>query len=141
MADGGVPPPNGTTELTDQDLRRTTIASLRLLGMLAVVVVALFWWRSGWQSAMLSAIGAVISGASLWQWQRLMTAVNEQMDAGRTAKPTGAVLFGFVLRLGLTLAVLYGSVRYLHGTVLALAAGLALGVVALSAQALRLLRH
>ena len=133
--------PAGTTDLSDQDLRDATIASLRLLGVLAAVVLLLFWWRSGWQSAVLVAVGALISGASLWQWQRLMTAVNEQMDTGRTVKPTGAVLAGFVLRLGLTLVVLYGSVRYVHGTVLALAAGLGLGVVALSTQAMRLLKR
>ena len=134
-------PPDGAANLSDQDLRQTTIASLRLLGVLAAIVMALFWWRSGWQSAVLVAVGSLISGASLWQWQRLMTAINEQMDRGTTAKPTGAVLVGFVLRLGLTLLVLYGSVRYVHGTILALAAGLALGVVALSTQAMRLLKR
>ena len=140
MAEGHGPP-EWTAGLSDTDLRQTMLASLRLLAMLAVVVMAVFWWRAGWQSGLLVAVGAAISGASLWEWQRLMTAMNEQMDAGRTSRPMGAIVIGFVLRLALTLAVLYASVRYLHGTVLALAAGLALGVVALSVQAIRLLRR
>ncbi len=134
-------PPEWTAGLSDTDLRQTMLASLRLLAMLAAVVAAVFWWRAGWQSGLLVAVGAAISGASLWEWQRLMTAMNERMDAGRTSRPTGAILTGFVLRLGLTLVVLYASVRYLHGTVLALAAGLALGVLALSVEAVRLLKR
>ncbi len=134
-------PPEWTAGLSDLDLRRTMLASLRLLAMLALVVMAGFWWRAGWQSGLLVVVGAAISGASLWEWQRLMTAMNERMDAGRTSRPTGTIITGFVLRLALTLAVLYASVRYLHGTVLALAAGLALGVVALSVEAVRLLKR
>lgn len=134
-------PPEWTAGLSDTDLRQTMLASLRLLAMLAAVVLAVFWWRAGWQSGLLVAVGAAISGASLWEWQRLMTAMNEHMDAGRTTRPTGAIVAGFVLRLGVTLLVLYASVKYLHGTVLALAAGLALGVVALSIQAVRLLKR
>ncbi len=134
-------PPEWTAGLSDTDLRQTMLASLRLLAILAAVVLAVFWWRAGWQSGLLVAVGAAISGASLWEWQRLMTTMNEQMDAGRTSRPIGAIVTGFVLRLGVTLLVLYASVRYLHGTVLALAAGLALGVVALSVQAVRLLKR
>jgi hypothetical protein len=50
------------------------------------------------------------------------------------------VLVGFFLRLGLTLAVLYVSLRYLNGSVWALAAGLALGVFTLSVEGLRLMK-
>ena len=140
MADGNGPP-EWTAGMSDADLRATMAAALRLLAVLAAIVLVVFWWRAGWQSGLLVAVGAAISGASLWEWQRLMTAMNERMDAGRTSRPTGAIIAGFVLRLGLTLVVLYGSVRYLHGTVLALAAGLALGVIALSVEAVRLLKR
>ena len=37
------------------------------------------------------------------------------------------VLLGFFLRLGLTVVVLYVSLKYLNGSVYALAAGLGLG--------------
>ena len=125
-------PPAGrawTAGLSDADLRNTMLAALRLLAILAVIASALFWWK------------AAISAASLWEWMRLTTAMNERMDAGRTPRPMGMVLFGFFLRIGVTLAVLYGSLKYLHGTVFALAVGLGLGIVSLTVEALRILKR
>jgi hypothetical protein len=51
------------------------------------------------------------------------------------------ILFGFFARLGLTVVVLYVSLKFLHGTVLALAAGLGLGLISLSIEAFRLLKR
>ena len=133
--------PEWNTGLTDADFRTAMLGALRLLGVLAVVVMAGFWWGNGWQGGLLVLVGAVISGWSLWEWLRLVTAMNVQMDGGRDAKPMWPVLMGFVLRLGLTLVALYASLRYLHGTVFALAAGLGLGVVALTVEALRLMKR
>jgi hypothetical protein len=130
-----------STGLTDADLRGTMLASIRLLAILAVVAAGLFWWRSGWGSAVLLLVGAVISAASLWEWLRLMKAINERMDAGKAARPMGMILFGFFARLALTVAVLYGSLKYLHGTVFALAAGIGLGLLSLTIEALRLLKR
>lgn len=127
--------------LTDADLRATMLAALRLLGLLAAVAAALFWWRSSWQSAVLLLIGAAISAASLWEWMRLTAVINSRMDAGANPRPMGMVLFGFFARLALTVAVLYGSLKYLHGTVIALAAGLGLGVLSLTVEAIRLLNR
>jgi hypothetical protein len=86
-------------------------------------------------------IGAAISAASLWEWLRLMTAVMERMDAGGTPRPVGMILVGFFLRLGATVLVLYASLRYLNGTVFALAAGLGLGVLSLTIEAIRLMKR
>ena len=127
--------------LTDADVRNVMVASIRLLLVLAVIAGGLFWWGSGWQSAVLLAVGSIISASSLWEWLRLMTAINQQMDAGRTPRPMGMILFGFFTRLSLTVVVLYVSLKYLHGTVLALAAGLGLGLASLSFEALRLLKR
>jgi len=139
-------PSRWTAGLSDADLRNTMLAAMRLLAVLAVLVLALFWWKSGWQSGLLVAIGAAISGASLWEWMRLMTAVNVAMDLavkdqGATPRPMGMILTGFFLRLGLTLAVLYASLKYLHGTVFALAAGIGLGVFSLTVEAVKLMKR
>jgi ATP synthase I chain len=134
-------PSRWTAGLSDADLRNTMIAAMRLLAILALLVLALFWWKSGWQSGLLVAIGAAISGASLWEWMRLMTAVNAAMDQGATPRPMGMILTGFFLRLGLTLAVLYVSLKYLHGTVFALAAGIGLGVFSLTVEAVKLMKR
>jgi len=47
---------------------------------------------------------------------------------------------GFFLRLGGALVALYVSLKYLDGSVYALVAGLALGMIALTIEALMLVR-
>jgi ATP synthase I chain len=130
-----------STGLTDADVRNTLFASIRLLLLLAAVAAALFWWKAGWQSAVLVVVGSGISATSLWEWMRLVRAINQRMDAGGNPRPIGMILFGFFARLGLTLAVLYGSLKYLHGTVFALALGIGLGLLSLIVEAFRLLKR
>ena len=126
--------------LTDADFTRTVWSALRLMGLITVVAAPLVWWKMGWQSAVLLLVGVLISGSGLFEWLRLMTAVMVRMDGGEKARPMGLVLTGFFLRLGLTVAALYVSLKLLNGSVYALAAGLALGVFALSIEGLRLIK-
>ena len=125
---------------SDADFRATILRAIRLLVVIAVVGALLLWWKMGWQSAALLMVGAVISGSGLWEWLRLMTAVMARMDQGGEAKPMGMVLLGFFVRLVATVALLYVSLKVLNGSVWALAAGLALGVFALSVEGLRLMK-
>jgi hypothetical protein len=126
--------------LTDADFKRTVWSALRLMAVVTVVAAPLVWWKMGWQSAILLLVGALISGSGLFEWLRLMTAVMVRMDEGEKARPMGLLLTGFFLRLGLTVAALYVSLKLLNGSVYALAAGLALGVFALSIEGLRLIK-
>jgi hypothetical protein len=126
--------------LTDADFKRTIWSALRLIAVVTAVATPLVWWKMGWQSAVLLLVGGAISGSGLYEWLRLMTAVMLRMDSGEKARPMGRVLTGFFLRLGLTVAVLYVSLKVLNGSVYALAAGLALGVFALSIEGLRLVK-
>jgi hypothetical protein len=126
--------------LTDADFKRTVWSALRLIAVLTVIAAPLVWWKMGWQSAVFLLVGSLISGSGLFEWLRLMTAVMVRMDGGEKARPIGMVLAGFFLRLGLTVAVLYVSLKVLNGSVYALAAGLALGVFALSIEGLRLVK-
>ena len=125
---------------TDADFRRTMWSALRLLAVITVAAAPLVWWKLGWQSAVLLLVGALISGSGLYEWLRLMTAVMVRMDGGAKARPMGMVLAGFFLRLGLTVVLLYVSLKVLNGSVYALAAGLALGVFALTVEGLRLMK-
>jgi hypothetical protein len=129
---------------TDEDFKHTIWSALRLVAIAVALGVPLLWWKLGWQSAALLAIGALISGSGLFEWLRLMTAVMVRMDAGgetpAPVRPLAAVLIGFFLRLGLALVVLYVSLKYLDGSVWALLAGLLLGVAALSIEGLRLVK-
>jgi len=125
---------------SDADFKRTIFSALRLLVVISAVAAPLVWWKLGWQSAVLLLVGALISGSGLFEWLRLMTAVMVRMDGGGKAKPMGLVLFGFFLRLGLTVVLLYVSLKILNGSVYALAAGLALGVFGLTVEGLRLMK-
>ena len=125
---------------SDADFKRTILSALRLLVMITVVAAPVVGWKLGWQSAVLLLVGALISGSGLYEWLRLMTAVMVRMDGGAKARPMGMVLFGFFLRLGLTVVLLYVSLKVLNGSVYALAAVLALGVFALTVEGLRLMK-
>jgi len=130
----------GMEAFTDADVRATLVRTLKLLAVLTVVGMVGIWWKLGWQSAVLLLVGAAISGTGLWEWMRLMAAVMARMDAGAKAKPMGLVLTGFFLRLGLTITVLYGSLKFLHGSVIALAVGLGLGILSLTFEAIKMAR-
>jgi Na+/H+-translocating membrane pyrophosphatase len=127
---------------TDDDARRTILNALRIVGVAVILGVPLLWWKLGWKSAVLFAVGALISGSGLFEWLRLMVALMARMDADNTAsaRPLGPVLIGFFMRLGVAVAVLYVSLKFLEGSVYALVAGLALGVAALSIEGLRLIK-
>ena len=126
---------------SDQDFRRTILRALRLLLLLTVVALPLVWWRlGGWRSSAMLLVGAAISASGLWEWLRLLTGLMARMDGGAKARPVGLLLTGFFLRLGVVVGVLYVSLRYLEGSVVALAAGLGLGVVALTVEGLRLVK-
>jgi hypothetical protein len=98
---------------SDADFKRTIWSALRLLVVITVVAAPVVWWK---------------------------TAVMVRMDGGGKARPMGLILFGFFLRLGLTVVLLYVSLKILNGSVYALAAGLALGVFALTVEGLRLMK-
>lgn len=142
---------NPLMHFSDEDATRTIQRALRTLAVLVVVGVPLLGWKLGWPTAGLFAVGAAISAASLWKWLRLMVVALAYMDVpaegadasaapAKAAKPMGPVLVGFFLTLGLSVVVLYGSLKYLDGSVYALAAGLTLGVFALVIEALRLVK-
>lgn len=135
----------------EADVRATLSRTLRLLTVLTLLGAAVVAFKLGWRSALMLVIGAVISGSGLWEWMRLMSAVLARMDAaagdgvqsvpsGQPVRPMGLVLTGFFLRLGATIAVLYGSLKFLNGSVLALAAGISLGILSLTIEAIRMAR-
>jgi hypothetical protein len=130
----------GLEGFTDADVRSTLVRTLRLLAVLTVVGMGFVWWKLGWQSAVFLLLGAAISGTGLWEWMRLMSAVMARMDTGAEAKPMGLVLTGFFLRLGLTIVLLYVSLKFLNGSVIALAVGLGLGIASLTFEAIRMAR-
>lgn len=135
---------SGLSGYSDDDFKRSIWRALRLVGVAIALGVPLLGWKLGWPTAGLFAVGAAISGSGLLEWLRLLTAVMARMDAkdkrAAAARPLAPVLIGFFLRLGIAGVLIYVSLKSLHGSVYALIGGLALGVVALSIEGIRLLK-
>jgi hypothetical protein len=95
----------------------------------------------GWQSGLLEVAGASISYTGLLEWRTLARIVSSTLTDGQPARPMGRTLVMFFIRLGVVGAILYVSLRCLHGSVYALIAGIGLAVAALTIEAVRLLRN
>jgi len=126
--------------LTDAALEALLSRAMRdtlLLGLIPALVLLI---ASGWRNAAMLAVGAVISAASVLEWQRLIRLINAKMDNKKTPRSAFVVVLFFVLRLTLFAGVIYGSLKCFKGSVVALLCGLCLAVVATAYEALRLLR-
>ena len=126
-------------EITEARLKAAMRRAVRVVGAITLIAGVVLWAFAGWQTALLLVVGALISVASLWEWQKLMALILERLDNQRS---TGGarVILGFLLRLLVAGVVLYGSLKSLHGSVFALLGGLALAVIALAIEAARLVR-
>jgi hypothetical protein len=127
--------------MTDQDLREMLSRALRMVVLLGVLLFLVFTFTLGWRSGLLELAGALISYTGIREWRSLTMAIFSKLDNDQTARPMGRTLVMFFLRLGMVAAVLYVSLKCLNGSVYALVAGIGLAVVALSFEALRLLRN
>ncbi len=127
-------------DFSDADLKAALIRAIRLTAILASVLFVVLAITIGWQSGALLLVGALISASGLWEWQRLIQAINARLDQQQNPRPMWPVLISFFLRLLVAAGLLYGSLKCFHGSVFALVAGLALAIVGLSIEAVRLLK-
>ena len=132
------PPP--IANLTDEALQVLLKTSIRNTLILGCLLSALLWISSGWRNGAVMMTGALISAASIFEWQRLIRLINSRIK--RQKSPRSAVLvIGFLLvRLLIFAGVIYGSLKCFQGSVIALVCGLSLAVATLTWEALRLLR-
>jgi uncharacterized membrane protein len=127
-------------DLTNEDLDRLLWRAMRatlIVGGLAALAVLI---GSNWQNAAMLATGALISAASIWEWQRLVRVINARLDKQRTPTSSVAVVVFFVLRLTVFAVLIYGSLKCFRGSAVALLCGLALAVLTVGWQMVRLLR-
>jgi hypothetical protein len=119
-------------------LLKRAVRNTAILGLLPALVV---WIASGWRNAAMLLTGALISAASLMEWQRLARLMNARMK--RKQAPRGAILaIGFfLLRLLIFAGVIYVSLKCFQGSPIALLCGLSLAVATLMWEALRMLRE
>ncbi len=127
-------------ELTDAALSAMLHRAIRVtlgIGLVAAIVV---WIAASWRDASMLAVGTAISALSILEWQRLIRLFNAKLDRQKTPKGAVMVVSFFLLRLLIFAGVIYGSLKCLRGSVLALLCGLALAMVAMAYEAIRLLR-
>jgi hypothetical protein len=136
-------------EFTDQDLRVVLNRALRSVVIAIAVGIPIIWVAWGWRSMVMFLVGGAIAATGILEWRQLMAAVLVRLDAAsmepegtRSSKPRplGPVLFWFFIRLVAAAGVLYVSLRSLDGKVAALLLGIALALVALLIEAIRLFR-
>lgn len=126
--------------ITDEDLRRLLGRAMWIVAILTPIGFLAFTVRLGWQTGLLFLAGAAISWTGIWEWRSLSERIFAHLDNRQEPGTTRRTLVLFFLRLGLAIALLYVSLRCLDGTVYALVTGLGLAVVALTFEAIRLLR-
>jgi hypothetical protein len=115
--------------------------ALRTVVILGGLLFLVFTFTLGWQSGLLELAGALISWTGIREWRNLALLVFAKLDNQQPARPMARTLVMFFLRLGVVAAILYVSLRCLNGSVYALVAGIGLAIVALSIEAIRLLRN
>lgn len=132
--------PGPLAGLTDAALDAMLRRATRITLILGAVWAVILWIASGWRNGAMLAIGAALSAASILEWRRLIGIFNAKLDRQITPRGTALVVSLFLLRLLIFAGVLYGSLKGLKGSPIALLCGLALAVLAIAWEAIRLLR-
>jgi hypothetical protein len=124
--------PNDAAEVMLQKAMRMSL----ILGVIASVALLI---GSGWRNAAMLMAGALISAASIFEWQRLARVIRAKLEAQKTPRSAPAVVVFFVLRLILYAGAIYVSLKCFQGSAVALLCGLGLAALTILWQALRLL--
>lgn len=129
------------SDLTDADLEGLLHRAIRntlIFGLLASLVI---WKAASWRDAAMMATGTAISAASIFEWRRLARFIAAKLDKKQTPRGSAFAVVFLVLRLTVFAAAIYVSLKCFRGSAVALLCGLALAVLTLVWEALRLLRN
>jgi len=107
--------------------------------IIGAVVSLVLLVASGWRNAAMLMTGALISAASIFEWQRLARVIRAKLEDQKTPRSAPAVVVFFVLRLIVYAGVIYVSLKCFQGSAVALLCGLGLAALTILWQALRLL--
>ena len=130
------PAPEWTIETLDAMLGRA-LRTILILGLLSSLIL---WKASNWRNAAMLATGAAISAASTLEWRRLAHFINARFENKQNPPGAAVAVLFFLLRLVIFAVAIYGSLKWLKGSAIALFFGLGLALLATVWQALRLLR-
>jgi uncharacterized membrane protein len=126
--------------LSDEALQALLKRAMRATLILGLIATLILFFASGWRNASMLAVGAVISAASILEWQRLIRLINDRLDQKKTPRGAGALVVFFMIRLAIFAAAIYGSLKCFQGSAIALLCGLGLAMIAMAWEALRLLK-
>lgn len=115
--------------------------ALRIILILGGIASLVLWVAAGWRNAAMMATGTAISAASILEWRRLVRFILAKMDQKQLPQGAGVAVFFFLIRLFVFGAAIYVSLKCFGGSVVALLCGLALAVLALVWEGVRLLRN
>jgi hypothetical protein len=126
--------------LTDEALQALLKRAIRETLILGLIATLILLFASGWRNAAMFAVGALISAASILEWQRLIRLLNDRLDQKKTPRGAATVVVFFMIRLAIFAAAIYGSLKCFQGSAIALLCGLGLAMIAMAWEALRLLK-
>jgi hypothetical protein len=132
--------PHPITLLTDEALQALLKRALRNTLILGLIVSLVLTISSGWRNGAMLLTGALISAASILEWQRLVRLVNARAKKEKAQRGAVLVVGFFLLRLIFFGAAIYGSLRCFQGSPIALVCGLSLSAATLMWEGLRVLR-
>ena len=131
--------PRPLFELSNDAAELMLQKAMRICLILGAIVSAILFFASGWRNAAMLMTGAIISAASIFEWQRLARVIRLKLEAQKTPRSAPAVVVFFVLRLVLYGGAIYVSLKCFQGSAVALLCGLGLAALTIVWQALRLL--
>ena len=85
--------------------------AMRISLILGAIASAILYVAAGWRDAAMLWTGALISAASIFEWQRLARVIRAKLEAEKTPRSAPAVVVFFVLRLILYAGAIYVSLK------------------------------
>lgn len=131
---------NKLSEMSDEGVEALLQRAIRktlIVGILASIVL---WIASGWRNAAMMATGTGVSAASIYEWRRLSRLIAAKMDRKQLPRSSFIPVAFFLLRLLVFAGAIYVSLKCFQGSPVPLFCGLALALLAIVWEALRLLR-
>src|SRR5579863_444423 len=129
------------SHITDEGVEAMLKRALRIVLILGLLVSLVIWKATGWRDAAMMATGAAISAASIYEWRRLVRFITAKMDQKQTPRGASIAVVFFIFRLAIFGGAIYVSLKCFKGSGVALLCGLALSVLAIAWEAVRLLRE
>jgi len=133
-------PADETAWITDEGLEALLKRALRNTLVIGLIAAFVLWIASGWRNAAMMVTGTAISAASIYEWRRLVRFIIAKMDKKQLSRSAFIPVVLFLFRLLIFAGAIYVSLKCFQGSAIALLCGLALAVLAMVWEAVRLLR-